>query len=173
MFLERCGVTPSPHRFHIFTLFTSIFVNELRIDIHVVWLFVGSVFSKRTFLFRDLFRKEILEGFNIVLLSFFFGEPSATRTLLRIRMILVHAPFSTTSIVNEMQFRNFCFRIIYLRCSWLVRHRFPYRCVHRFLIKNGFQMESEMFQETIRFATLDCLNSTTQWTDRTFIFWYV
>ena len=60
------------------TFFTSNFVNDFGM---VAASFVGRLFSYCTFLFRDLFWENFLTDFQLCLLPFFFGEPSATLIL--------------------------------------------------------------------------------------------
>ena len=76
-------------------VFTSSFVNEFGIDFS--WLlhqFLEGVSPNVPSLFRDLFGGEFLTEFHVVFLSFFFGEPSATRIFLK------------NSYFHEKQFRK-------------------------------------------------------------------
>ena len=75
-------MTPSPPVFMFCTFVTSNFVNEFGIDVHVFLIICWKVFLLMYLPFsRPIFRFFLID-FHICLLSFFFGERSATRILL-------------------------------------------------------------------------------------------
>ena len=78
----------------------------------------GMFFSEYTFLFRYLIFEEFLTDFHIFWLSFFFGEPSATRILLgtsydfRTCTFFRKVEFSWETIPKSIK-QQVCFLIIF------------------------------------------------------------
>ena len=50
-----------------------------------------------------------------------------------------------------------CFRIIFIRCSWLFRYRFPHLFVHRLLTENGSQNNTNKYYAVEPFRDLQVL----------------
>ena len=145
----------------------------------VFWSFWGKCFFLNIpSFFATYFGKNFLQSFIFVCFPSFSENPRRHAFYQGNRMILVYAPFSENSIFHEKQFRKLskC-RTVFASFFFNVHDLFGIDfCIDLFINfwwKNDSKIESKVFRESILFATFMCLNSTSQWTDRTFIFWFV
>ena len=170
-------ITVAP-RFHFFALFShKISWTILGSVFHCFCIICWKVFLQMYLPFsRPIFRRfsyRISYLFTFLLFRRTLGDTYSTWEFgwFSYMHLLKNFDFSWEAILKTIEMQV-CFRINLLPFSWFLRHRFPHRFFHRFLIENCSKMGSEVFWESIRFATFKCLDKTNQWTDRTFIFSY-